>query len=209
MEKDKESSFAWVRRLVLNLFTGANLVTLFLLWACCASTWINPALHPRVSVIGMLFPIFLILNLLFLVLWLVYKPRMIVVPIVGDEVCAGLDGFAPGDADTIVIAGMGGETIIAILNAAPWLRKGNAALLLQPMTKAELLRPWLVANGWRIDAERLVRDRGTIYAVLSVSPGEGKTPDASPGRSIPSGEPRPKRSPTSSYFFTPTSWLVS
>lgn len=88
MAKDKDSSFAWVRRLVLNLFTGANLVTLFLLWACCASTWINPALHPRVSVIGLLFPIFLCLNLFFLVLWLIYKPRIIVIPIVGMLLCA-------------------------------------------------------------------------------------------------------------------------
>ncbi|MBQ6189632.1 MAG: endonuclease/exonuclease/phosphatase family protein [Bacteroidaceae bacterium] len=87
MAKDKDSSFGWVRRLVLNLFTGANLVTLFLLWACCASTWVNPALHPRVSVIGLLFPIFLFLNLLFLVLWLIFKPRMIVVPVVGMLLC--------------------------------------------------------------------------------------------------------------------------
>ena len=86
-KKDKDSSFAWLRRLILNLFTGANLVTLFLLWACCASTWINPAVHPRVAVIGLLFPIFLLLNILFFVLWLIFKPRMMVVPIVGMLLC--------------------------------------------------------------------------------------------------------------------------
>lgn len=87
------------------------------------------------------------------------------------RLCAGLDGFTPDDADTIVVAGMGGETIIAILNAAPWLLKSDTALLLQPMTRAELLRPWLAANGFRIVSERLVRDKGTIYAVLTVKAG--------------------------------------
>ena len=91
------------------------------------------------------------------------------------RLCDGLDGFAPGEADTIAIAGMGGETIIAILRDAPWLTRDAVTLLLQPMTKAELLRPWLVENGFRIDGERLVRDKGTIYAVLTVRPGMGRT----------------------------------
>ncbi len=90
------------------------------------------------------------------------------------RLCAGLDGFAPDDADTVVIAGMGGETILTILENAPWLLESEIALRLQPMTRTEALRPWLVENGYRIDGERLVLDRGTIYAVLSVSPGEGK-----------------------------------
>lgn len=87
------------------------------------------------------------------------------------RLCAGLDGFAPDEADAVVIAGMGGETIVSILDAAPWLRSGKAALLLQPMTKAELLRRWLAENGYRIERERLVKDKGTIYAVLVVKAG--------------------------------------
>lgn len=34
----------------------------------------------------------------------------------------GLNTLAPDEADDIVIAGMGGETIAAILEAAPWIR---------------------------------------------------------------------------------------
>ena len=40
----------------------------------------------------------------------------------------------------MVIAGMGGETIRDILRAAPWAADGHHTLLLQPMTKVELLR---------------------------------------------------------------------
>ena len=88
------------------------------------------------------------------------------------RLCAGLDGVAPDEADAVVIAGMGAETIVSILSAAPWLRESGAMLLLQPMTKAEVLRRWLTENGFRIASERLVEDKGTIYAVLRAEAGK-------------------------------------
>ena len=88
------------------------------------------------------------------------------------RLCAGLERIAPGEADAIVVAGMGAETIVSILSAAPWLRESGAVLLLQPMTKAEVLRRWLTENGFRIASELLVEDRGTIYAVLRAEAGQ-------------------------------------
>jgi len=88
------------------------------------------------------------------------------------RLCAGLDGADASQADTIAVAGMGGETILAIMEAAPWLRESDIRLLLQPMTKAELLRRRLTENGYRISAERLVRDKGVIYPVLTVFSGK-------------------------------------
>ena len=87
------------------------------------------------------------------------------------RLCPGLDAVAPNEADTVAIAGMGGETIIAILQAAGWDWRGKT-LLLQPMTKAELLRRYLTEHGFRIVSERLVLDKGTIYPVLTVEAGE-------------------------------------
>ena len=87
------------------------------------------------------------------------------------RLCSGLDAIAPDEADTVAIAGMGGETILTILRSAAWDWRGKT-LLLQPMTKAELLRRWLVENGFRIASERLVLDKRTIYPVLSVRAGE-------------------------------------
>ena len=83
---------------------------------------------------------------------------------------SGLDVLAPGEADTVVIAGMGGDTLVDILAAAPWCRE--TALLLQPMSRAEVLRPWLAENGFSIRRERLVQDRGVLYPILDVSGGE-------------------------------------
>ena len=59
------------------------------------------------------------------------------------RLCDGLAGISPDEADTISIAGMGGETIAEILTAAPWAGQEGRRLILQPMTAQEQLRAWL------------------------------------------------------------------
>ena len=84
----------------------------------------------------------------------------------------GLSVVSPEEADTIVIAGMGGENIAAILEQAPWTADGVHRLLLQPMTRAEALRRFLMDHGYTIRRETLVRDRGTLYPVMEAAGGE-------------------------------------
>ena len=88
------------------------------------------------------------------------------------RLCPGLDAIAPEEADTIVIAGMGGETIQMILENASWTAQGTHLLLLQPMTKVEFLRKWLVDNYYYFTEERLVFDKGHLYPVFAVRGGE-------------------------------------
>ena len=45
-------------------------------------------------------------------------------------------------------------------------------LLLQPMTKAEFLRKWLVDNGYSFTEERLVFDKEHLYPVFAVRGGQ-------------------------------------
>lgn len=80
----------------------------------------------------------------------------------------GLVPLGPEEADVIAIAGMGGETIAAILDAAPWTRREGLLLLLQPMTSADELRRWLGEHGWCICREELVKEGALIYVVLTV-----------------------------------------
>ena len=95
------------------------------------------------------------------------------------RLCDGLSGIEPEETDTVVIAGMGGETIRDILRAAPWAADGHHTLLLQPMTKVELLRGWLRENGYICTEERLVQDKGKLYVILSVTGGpSGEASDA-------------------------------
>lgn len=88
--------------------------------------------------------------------------------------CDGLTAVQPGEADTVILAGLGGETMCEILSPAPWILSG-VRLILQPMTKPEVLRKFLFDSGICLTQERLVEDNGKIYAVLSA---EGGKPDA-------------------------------
>lgn len=80
--------------------------------------------------------------------------------------CDGLALCPPGAVDCIVIAGMGGDTICGILDRAEWCMDPDYLLVLQPMTKAEVLRYWLINNGFSITEEDLVRDGKAVYAVV-------------------------------------------
>ena len=87
------------------------------------------------------------------------------------RLCPGLAKLRPEECDTVAIAGMGGETIISILQDAPWTADGQHRLLLQPMTKAAALRHWLADNGYTFTDEHLVEDKGRIYPILCVEGG--------------------------------------
>lgn len=87
------------------------------------------------------------------------------------RLCAGLSGIRPGEADTVVIAGMGGETIAAILKEAFWLQDAKVRLLLQPMSSVPELRLWLQANGFVIRREEVVSEGRRFYVVMTVEAG--------------------------------------
>lgn len=88
--------------------------------------------------------------------------------------CDGLSQCEPESIDTIVIAGMGGDLICRILDEAEWCLHERYRLILQPMTKCEILRYWLVNNGFGIESEELAEDGGTIYQIMIARFG-GKT----------------------------------
>ncbi|HIR53073.1 MAG TPA: SAM-dependent methyltransferase [Candidatus Onthovicinus excrementipullorum] len=79
----------------------------------------------------------------------------------------GLEDAAFRAADDIIIAGMGGEMIAAILTRAPYLRDSRYRLILQPMTRAEEVHLFLAENGFSIVEERAVTDAGKVYLILA------------------------------------------
>jgi len=81
-------------------------------------------------------------------------------------VAPGLDGIDESEADTIVIAGVGGETIAAILEKAPWTKRPGLRLILQPQTKLDKLCLWLQENGYIISDADYVIDKGRFYIIL-------------------------------------------
>ena len=88
------------------------------------------------------------------------------------RLCDGLSAIRAEECDAVVIAGMGGENIAAILAAAPWTADGRHTLVLQPQSRPEVLRRFLMDHGYAITREALVEDRGHLYPVLEAGAGE-------------------------------------
>ena len=82
----------------------------------------------------------------------------------------------PRDFDTMVCAGMGADTMISILTAAPWLRSEQYRLILQCQSKTPMLRRWLAEQGWRINRETLAKDGKFVYSVMEVIFGASDAP---------------------------------
>ena len=82
----------------------------------------------------------------------------------------------PRDFDCMVCAGMGADTMISILEAAPWLKSGRYRLILQCQSKRPTLRKYLSANGYSISRETLAQDGKFIYPVTEVCYAPGAAP---------------------------------
>ena len=74
----------------------------------------------------------------------------------------------PRDFDTLVCAGMGADTMVSILEAAPWLKDKQYRMILQCQSKTPMLRQYLSESGWRITEETVLRDGRFLYTVMEV-----------------------------------------
>ena len=82
--------------------------------------------------------------------------------------CDGLSLVTRADADTVIIAGMGGEVISGIIDRAQFLRDGSVTLILQPTTAAKGLRQFLAKNGFTVERETAIEENGKIYSIMLV-----------------------------------------
>ena len=74
----------------------------------------------------------------------------------------------PRDFDSLICAGMGADTIVSILDAAPWLKQEQYRLILQCQSKTPMLRQYLSEHGWFIHRENVLRDGRFLYTVMEV-----------------------------------------
>ena len=109
------------------------------------------------------------------------------------RLCDGLSGIRPEEADTVAIAGMGGETIAAILSAASWVREAGCPLILQPMSAQPFLRRWLQANGYAVEREVLAREGETLYTIFLAK--AGPTPPLTPAEAWAGRQSREEADP--------------
>lgn len=92
--------------------------------------------------------------------------------------CNGLEGIDSSKIDTVIVAGMGGDTITGILDRGlydmpEWAERSDYRLILHPVTKPEILRYWLVNNGFCITKETYIEDNDVLCQIICAEPGDG------------------------------------
>ncbi len=80
--------------------------------------------------------------------------------------CDGLAAVEPSEVDTVVIAGLGGENIADILRRSPWACQEGVTLILQPMSRTEMLSRAFFELGLALEKETLVEDAGRVYPIF-------------------------------------------
>lgn len=86
--------------------------------------------------------------------------------------CVLSDGLSHlfSEVDAVSLMGMGGQLIASILDRADL--SAVKQLILGPNKDPSAVRLWLQTHGWKISAERFVRDHGHDYALIACLKGE-------------------------------------
>lgn len=80
----------------------------------------------------------------------------------------GMKMLLPTEADTVVIAGMGGALTLRILEEGEYTAAHLRELILQPQSELEKVRRWLVLHQYRIEEEDMVLEDGKYYPMMRV-----------------------------------------
>ena len=95
----------------------------------------------------------------------------------GKVECRLSDGLAklkPGEADTAVMAGMGGELIVHILEQGRDMWEHLRRVVLSPQSEMDKVRRYLEEEGFSIEREDMVVEDGKFYVVMGVGRGRMK-----------------------------------
>ena len=84
----------------------------------------------------------------------------------------GLEKMAPGEGDTLVIAGMGGPLMERIMTDSASQRESFQEMILQPQSDIPHFRRFIKEIGWKIVEEEMILEDGKFYPMMKVVPGE-------------------------------------
>lgn len=78
-----------IKKILLFIFIAINILIVMAMNFCAYTAYLPPQTYPNWSYFGLIFPVFLVLDALFIVFWLVVKWKLASIPIVGMLLCAG------------------------------------------------------------------------------------------------------------------------
>ncbi len=84
----------------------------------------------------------------------------------------GVAALKPNEADTILIAGMGGELVIHILEEGKEVCRSAKEIILQPQSEIAKVRKYLRDNGYQTEDEDMIFEEGKYYPMMKVVPVE-------------------------------------
>ncbi len=84
----------------------------------------------------------------------------------------GLETVEKGEVDEIIIGGLGGHTIVQILDADTDKSRSFKRLVLQPRKHSGTLRYYLYTHGWDIESETLVAEGKFACEILTAIPSD-------------------------------------
>ena len=99
--------------------------------------------------------------------------------VIGTRLSDGLHMLQPGEADRIVIAGMGGPLMQRILEEGEAAARAAGQLILSPQSGLREFRRFLTENHYYIQNEAMLREDGKDYTILIVHDGEPEVYDES------------------------------
>ena len=82
----------------------------------------------------------------------------------------GLQKLVPGEADTVLLCGMGGLLMIKILSDYPVATASLKELVLQPQSEIGEVRMFLHKQGYRITKEHMLKEDGKFYVMMRAVP---------------------------------------
>ena len=83
----------------------------------------------------------------------------------------GLETVCNGEVDEIIIGGLGGHTIVQILDADAGKSRSFKRLVLQPRKHSGSLRYYLYTHGWDIESEMLAEEGKFACEIITAVPG--------------------------------------
>ena len=84
----------------------------------------------------------------------------------------GVEKLEPGEADTVIVAGMGGELVIHILEDGKRLWNQVEHWILSPQSELDKVRKFLAEHGFFIEREEMLLEDGKYYTIMDAVRGD-------------------------------------